>query len=62
MISASTANSESPQGHFGHQPVQLLGNEHKSEVLNFLSASAATHVRYGELDSRQRHVQSTQSR
>jgi len=38
MISASTANSESPQGHFGHQPVQLLGNEHKSEVLNFLSA------------------------
>ena len=38
MISASTANSESPQGHFGHQPVQLLGNEHKSEVLSFLSA------------------------
>ena len=36
MITAP--NSESPRGHVGHQPIRLLGNSDKSEVLNFLSA------------------------
>jgi hypothetical protein len=38
MMIAPTANSESSRVHIGHQPIRQLGNEHKSEVLNFLSA------------------------
>ena len=38
MMTAPTANYESTRAQIGYQPIQLLGNEHKSEALNFLSA------------------------
>ena len=37
MVTASPANFESSRGPLGHDPIQLLGNEQKSEVLSFLS-------------------------